>query len=183
MELTDIATEAGLVPAKLGIQKVRYTHEAMIDLIISNPWISQNSLAAHFGYSASWISTVFASDAFQARMAERREEIVDPAIKATIEERFKALVLQSMEILKQKLDMPASQVPPSVALKTLEVASKSLGFGARVETPPVPIGGPDRLDVLAERLTGLLAKKKEVVYDGEAQVVSPQEAVQEVSAS
>lgn len=110
------------------IQKVRYSHDGMIELIIKNPWISQNELAAHFGYTAGWVSQVIASDAFQEKMAERKKELVDPAILATIEERFKALVVQSFEILKRKLENSPSD---DLALGVMNGAAKALGYGAR----------------------------------------------------
>jgi hypothetical protein len=40
------------------IQKVRYTHDAMIDLIIADPSIHQNHLAKIFGYTASFVSII-----------------------------------------------------------------------------------------------------------------------------
>jgi hypothetical protein len=114
------------------IQKVHYTHDAMIDLIIENPAIDQREIARHFGYTEGWVSQVFAADAFQARLAERKDEIINPALKATVEERFKALVLQSMEVLRRKLESAA--VSEETALKTLEIAAKAAGYGARTTT-------------------------------------------------
>lgn len=118
----------GLEPRN-AIQKVHYSHDAMIDLIIESPWVSQNELAAHFGYTAGWVSQVIAADAFQARLAERKNELVDPAIRATIEERFKALVIQSFEVLKRKLEAP--RVSDELALGAMNGAAKALGYGAR----------------------------------------------------
>lgn len=111
------------------IQKVHYTHDAMIDLIIENPSIDQRDIARHFGYTEGWVSQVFAADAFQARLAERKEEIINPALRATVDERFRALVLQSMEVLRRKLEAPV--VAEETALKTLEIASKAMGYGAK----------------------------------------------------
>ena len=173
MELCELEREAGLggkaLLPKQAIQKVTYTHEGMIDLMVSNPWISQGELAAHFGYSPSWISQVIASDAFQMKMAERRDEIIDPAIKATMEERFKAIVLQSLDILKQKLELPAHQVPNNLVLGTVEIASRALGYGARMELHVAPQApGSDRLEQLAGRLTTLLTQKREgVIIDAQ----------------
>lgn len=147
-----------------GVAKLRYTHQAMIDLIVQNPWISQNELAGHFGYSPSWISVVLASDAFQAALEQRRSEIVDPAIKATIEERFKALVILSLDVLHKKLSQPV--VSDNVALRAAELGAKALGIGGNAVPPPAPPG--DRLLVLAERLVVLQDNvRKGVTYEGE----------------
>lgn len=111
------------------IAKVRYTHDAMIDLVIANPQISQNEIAAHFGYTPSWVSTVFASDAFQARLAERKGDLVDPFIRQTVEERMRALVLQSITLLHEKLEQPG--ISADIALEAFKASTKALGYGAR----------------------------------------------------
>lgn len=143
-----------------GIQKVSYSHDFMIDLIIADPCITQDRLAKHFGYTPGWISQIIASDAFQARLAERKDELVDPTIRATIDDHFKALVTRSLAILREKLDKPAAEVPPNLALKALEIGSKALGYGARPDTPVPHITGEERLNQLANRLTPLLAQKR-----------------------
>lgn len=111
------------------IQKVNYSHDAMIDQIVANPWVSQGQLARYFGYTEGWVSQIIASDSFQSRLAERKNELVDPTIRATIEERFKGLVIQSLEVLRRKLESPI--VSDELALKALDVAAKAAGYGAK----------------------------------------------------
>lgn len=118
----------GLPVAHGALAKVRYTHDAMIDLVISDPWISQDKIAAHFGYTPGWISQVFTSDVFQARLAERKSELVDPAIRATIEENIKALAFQSMAVLRKKLEAAPTD---DLALGVANIAIKALGYGAK----------------------------------------------------
>lgn len=149
--------------------KVSYTHAAMIDLIISDPWITQNSIAAHFGYTPGWISNVLASDAFQSAMAARKDEIVNPELKATIEEHFKALVHQSIMRLKEMVAAPAC--PPQVALRAAELGAKALGMGGHALPPPPP--AVDRLEKLAERLLFLKHRTDERIIDGQVIEVKP----------
>lgn len=131
------------------VAKLRYTHEAMVDLIITVPGISQNQLAAIFGFTAAWVSNVIASDVFQAKLAERRAELIDPALIATIEERFKGLVVQSLDVLQQKLAKP--QVSDTLALKALELGAKALGVGGNAAPAAVPVD----LSLLRDRLLAL----------------------------
>ena len=112
------------------IKKVRYSHEAMIDLIIAHPGISQNQLAAHFGYTPGWVSQVMSSDAFKARLEARKEDIVDPVMFAAVEERFEGLVRESQRVVLEKL---GANPTADFALKVLEVSSKALGYGAGVK--------------------------------------------------
>jgi len=143
---------------RTGILKVSYTHDSMIDLIISNPVIDQNQIAAHYGYTPGWVSQIIASDSFQARLAERKDELIDPTIRASIEENFKALVVRSLAILKDKMNKPSHQIPDNLALRTLELSTRALGYGVRPEAVAPPSEG--RLEELGERLVGLLERKR-----------------------
>lgn len=130
----DIAATFGRVntaPRPQAIAKTRYSHEAMVDMIVSNPWISQAELARNFGYTEGWVSQVIASDAFQAFLEKRKGDLIDPAIRATIEERFKGLIARSIEILMRKLDKPEGQISDELATKALEIASKAAGYGSK----------------------------------------------------
>lgn len=118
----------GTASAADAIARVHYSHDAMIDLMIANPAVTQNALAKHFGYSVPWVSRIVNSDAFNARLAERKTEMVDPSILMSIEEKFKALADQSMAIVAEKL---AVTKDPKMAMEALELSSKALGYGAR----------------------------------------------------
>ena len=126
----------------------------MIDQIIANPGVHQNALASTFGYTPAWVSLVISSDAFQERLVERKDELVDPVIRATIEERFKALVNRSLEVLQEKLAMPTSTISDNLALRAAELGAKALGIGGNAPPPP-PSLPADHLERLAHRLVAL----------------------------
>ena len=148
--------------------KVRYTHEAMVDLIVENPWIHQNTLAAHFGYSPAWISTVITSDAFKARLALRKEEVVDPELRVSLEERFRALVTQSLRVLQEKISKPASEVSDQLALRVADLGAKALGIGGH-SPPTVLVTSEERIARLAHRFEALQGRGQ--VVDVEARAV------------
>lgn len=110
------------------IARVKYTHDAMIDLIIANPALTQNDLAKNFGYTVPWVSRIMNSDAFQARLAERKSELVDPSLVASIDEKLRALASKSLDVVLEKLTVTQSA---EMGLKALEISSKALGYGAR----------------------------------------------------
>ena len=115
------------------IAKVRYTHDAVIDEILANPSVSQGELSARFGFTQAWMSIIINSDAFKERLAERKGELVDPKIAASIAERLDAVARRSLDKLLEKLDSPLN-------LKPLElVAMAKLGVGdiALHRTPAV----------------------------------------------
>lgn len=150
------AIDRASMPAMPSVRppKVRYTHEAMADLILENPWISQNQLAAHFGYSAAWVSTILTSDGFQSFLHARKAELVDPELRLTLEERFRALTTQSLRVLQEKLSGPASGVSDQLALRAAELGAKSLGIGAHAPPAPAP-SALEYLPQVAERLLRL----------------------------
>lgn len=158
--LAELEAEIVNVPAQ-GIAKVRYTHDAMIDFIIAQPTISQNALAAKFGYTPAWISQIISSDAFQSRLAARRDELVDPEIIASVKLNFEALVLRSQALLLEKLNRPAEAIPDNLVLRTLEAASRAAGYGAKDTSINVTVNQVENhLELLGENLTRLLQRKK-----------------------
>lgn len=110
------------------LKKTRYTHDAMIDQIISNPGVSEIELGELFGYSKQWVSRLMCSDAFQARLALRKEEIVDPKLTASVEERIRGAAMTSLKIIQDNLEANPNL---GTAIKVLELTMKSNVYGAR----------------------------------------------------
>lgn len=121
----------GTESASNALQRVAYSHDALIDTMLANPFASQGDLARMFGYTQAWISRVINSDAFNARLAERKTELIDPTITATIEEGLKALASVSLNVLLDKLTLNQDE---NLALKTMEVTTKALGYGLKQPT-------------------------------------------------
>ena len=109
------------------LKKMSYTHDAMIDVLLANPMVSQGELAAYFGYTQSWVSRVLSSDAFRELYTKRKLETSDPLVMQGIEQRLEALCLQSIEVLERKLEASPSA---DIALKALEVTARAKGYGA-----------------------------------------------------
>lgn len=116
--------------------KVSYSHEAMIDVLLAEPTVTQNELAKRFERSVSWISIVMGSDAFQAALAKRRDDVTNPLLIATIEDRFRGLADRSLQIIADKLESSQSI---DVAFKALDISAKALGFGARAVAGPTTV--------------------------------------------
>lgn len=148
------------------LKRLSYSHEALVNLIIEHPEMDQNHLAAAFGYTASWISNILSSDAFKVRLASRREEVIDPALRATLKERFEALARQSLDVLQRELEKPA--VKPEVALRAAELGAR-VHFDRQVTivTPP----DADRLNRLAGRLLALQEKVLNPEGISDAQII------------
>lgn len=111
------------------IRKIRYTHAAMIDVILANPAITQNELCEMFGVSVAWMSCVMGSDAFQTKLAERRSEIIDPEIILAFRDKLQGAADLSVTRVLEKLE--SSPKDSKFALEALKITTTALGFGAR----------------------------------------------------
>lgn len=123
-----LAAAKGYDQSEQRVHRINYSHEAMIDVLLAEPTIKQHELAKRFNRSECWISRIIGSDAFQAALSKRRDELTDPFLVATIEERFRGLAQQSLDIIAEKLETSKNT---DLALKALDVSVKALGFGAR----------------------------------------------------
>ena len=144
--------------------KVSYSHDAMIDHMLMNPTVTLDELAAMFGRTRGWISTIKHADAFKARMEYRRQLLVDPTIKDAIDERLmgsaekaEALLHRSLEVLQEKLSGPASAIPDNLALRAAEFGAKAIGLGGNAP-PAAPVASTNRLEELADRLIALQSR-------------------------
>jgi hypothetical protein len=62
--------------AEVQIQKMRATHDAILEFLIANPGPAmQRRCAAHFGVTEAWLSVIINSDIFQAAYRDRRDEL------------------------------------------------------------------------------------------------------------
>lgn len=118
----------GTESAAGAIARVKYSHDAMIDLMIENPAISQGELAAKFGYTQAWVSRICNSDAFLARLAQRKADLIDPTVAASIEEKLRALASASLDVVLEKVTLTRN---PDLALNAAKLSTTALGFGAR----------------------------------------------------
>jgi len=110
---------------KMGTKPI---HEAIIDAIIAQPQVKAPALAAQFGYSVEGIRVLMRTDAFREKLAERKGEIVDPLLTATVEERLNALADLSIQRLLEKL---AASPSDKLVTDSVELSTRALGYGAR----------------------------------------------------
>lgn len=135
------------------ITKLTTAHDAMIDVLITNPRVTNEQLAAEFGMTASWVASLRHTDLFRRRIAERREELVDPVLIATIEEKIRAATDLAVEHILTKLTAKIEDLSDQFVLRAAEFGSKAMGLGSGDKAPPeIP---PDHLQDLAKRLIAL----------------------------
>ena len=152
------------------IKRINYSHKGMIDLILANPGITQNEIATQIGYSASWVSLVMSSDAFQAELQARSEQIIDPTLKLTVEQRLKGVMVRSLSILEEKLKNRPEDIPDNLVVRALEASAKAAGYGSKVSVQVNTQNVQNNhLEILGDNLVKLMAQKRaEVSADEQA---------------
>lgn len=138
---------------KDGITRVRYSHADCIDRMIASPSITQLELAMLYDVTPTWMSIVTNCDAFKVAMAERKAELIDPLLLATLNEKYGALAAKSVEVLLDKLNQPADKISDKLALEAAALGAKAMGLG-EAKSPAGP-SATDHLANLAHRLIDL----------------------------
>ncbi len=111
------------------LQEVRYSHAAMIDVLVGNPAMTQRELARMFGRTEVWISTVVRSDAFQVALKAKRDEVYAP-ILAPMQEKLEAAAHASIERLHQRLT-DVIPMKDNDLIQASKVVFDAAGYGAR----------------------------------------------------
>ena len=115
------------------IKRVTYSHDLIIDHLITNPRATRKDISDYFGYTEAWLSRIMNSDAFNAVLAQRRSELIDPVLTASIKENLTSVAQKSMEVVLKKLENPMAMKMDD-AIKAMDVATKALGYGAREQS-------------------------------------------------
>jgi len=113
------------------VQKVTWSKEVMIDYMLANPGVTQNDLARVFDRTPTWISIIMNSDVFRAAFEERRKEMADPIIIATLKDKINTAAHLSMETIIERLSQPALKPTDAFVLEAAKLATTAMGFGAR----------------------------------------------------
>ena len=106
------------------LKKLTYTHEAMVDLILQEPTVSYKELAEIFGFSEGWIARVVSSDAFAARLAERKAALIDPIIAKSLNERLRGVTVKAIDLIAEKLS--SEEAGAAYALDALGIATSAM---------------------------------------------------------
>lgn len=148
-------------PEPVLVAQEAYTPDALVQYIIANPGLTHAQYAAYFGRKPSWFASVLVSAAFQEAVAPHREEIGDPYITASLEERFRGLAMHSLLVIGQKLD--GKEVSDGLALEAAKLSTKALGMGtatALLVAPPSQGAMTTGAEAVAERIMKAMAAQK-----------------------
>ena len=85
-----------------------------------NPLLKMGEVAAHFGVTFPWLSTIVHSHAFQDQLARRKDQVFDSAVLAPIEDKLGAAAQVTLDAYLEK-------VPTLSADQLISAQDKLLG--------------------------------------------------------
>lgn len=121
-----MANEVQPVPQK-GIKEMRAQHDALVDLLIAEPTLTNAQLGQRMNRSAVSISVVRNSDAFkeayQKRLAQHRE-----MASAAIIQQTQAVASAALGKLEERITNVGDALPVHELRETADMALERLGF-------------------------------------------------------
>jgi len=102
------------------VATLNYSHEAIIDWMLSNPEQNQGECAKALGYTQAWLSTIIHSDAFRAEYQRRRSQL-NEMIAGGIQTKMAEVSKKALDKLDSYLD--EAETDPRLVL---DIADKTL---------------------------------------------------------
>lgn len=109
------------------IARVSDKHEHMLNWMIANPTANRTEMAAQFGVTRAWLSTVIHSDVFQAKLTLKQGR-VENAVVAGIEDKLLGAAHMAAERMMELIPLESELKNVSGSMDT---ALKNLGYGQR----------------------------------------------------
>jgi len=113
--------------AKVGPKKLRIKHDAILDFMIANPAVRQADVAEHFGVTQAWLSCIVNSDAFQAKLKERQDEVFEKNV-LPVHQRVLGLAGLAVEKMEEALEVVDPVADRKYVLDATELALKAAGL-------------------------------------------------------
>jgi hypothetical protein len=106
------------------LKKLTPRHDVILAFILANPRTKRGQVALIFGVTEAWLSTVINSDIFQARLAERQDQLFCETL-VPLKDKIESLAHRSLDKLAGALET----MPIAGHFKTAEMALKMAGYG------------------------------------------------------
>lgn len=112
------------------LKRMSVRHDAIAEFLIANPNMRMGAVAAAFGVSPAWLSTIIHSDIFQEYYKRVKGEFIDT--------RILPLRDKLMGIVDTAVDRLAEQAQVADTKTTLDIADRilgRLGYGTKPQGP------------------------------------------------
>lgn len=108
------------------IQKLNPVHEALINLRLAQPYLSQGEIATILGYQQAWVSRIECSDLYRVELRKRAEMAGVRLHMETLKNKIESCTSMVIEKIEDRLTngQPVSEKFLGDSLKTLLSASE-----------------------------------------------------------
>lgn len=111
-------------------KKINRVYEALADLMLASPNLTQHEMGSRLGYSQVWVGLVINSDSFKAYFAGRRAAI-ENALTATITSRLEKLAHDSLDLLEKGIADQGPKISLSDRVNIADKVLDRLGYGSK----------------------------------------------------
>jgi hypothetical protein len=108
--------------------------ERAIEIVLQYPEKQRKEQAALMGVSPDVFSRILSDPSFEEMRQERVAQIIDPAMRETLERDLLAVTIKATRVVNEKLDIEPTMHD---ALAVVKTTSTALGMANRKETPTV----------------------------------------------
>lgn len=118
------------------LKTLRPRHHSIMDFMLANPRAPYGAVAAEFGVTQAWLSTVINSDIFRAQLAARRS-LMDDHVNRDIVTRLQTLAKKGLTEMEAILD--DEEVSASTKLEVAKTSLTALGYLGNKGASPVQV--------------------------------------------
>lgn len=154
-------------------RRMRWWYEQLADYMMAHPQARQNDMAAHFGRSASTISTIIHSDSFKNYLRQRRSTYVE-ALDQSVRAKMLDVADKGFDLILDRFDKKKDTIPLDMLIKTTEMALKGSQPSGGPSTV-VNVGGPQNNTVaVSVDLATLQEAQRALRNSQQAQTLMPE---------
>lgn len=132
-------------------------YDELVQWLIAHPGATHAEIGMAYGRAAGWFSTVLVTAEFQSSLEPFKQQINNPGVTLSVEDRFRALVIRSVDVLQTKLSVAAPG--DALVLEAAKLGVRALGLGNNGREGPAT-AAPHSLETLADRLTSLVTSRQ-----------------------
>lgn len=114
-----------------------YRYDAIINLLLAEPALTNKEIAAKLGKTAVWVSYIMQTDAFQLVYADRRAEH-NAILSTSIGETLQQVAKKSLGLIVKTLDENPEKVKLDQAVAIADKALERLGYGVKLPGTQIP---------------------------------------------
>ncbi len=118
---------------RVQLGRLSITHDAVMDWLLANPGKGQmRACAEYFGFTRAWLSSMIWSDAFQAKLRDKKEKLFDETV-IPLRDQMNGVAQRAIERLGEKVEEVED---PKLLVDVADKMLHRLGYAPKVDVNP-----------------------------------------------